>query len=567
MGKLRQLINLLLSTVLSVFEHLEFNGAVMTNRLPGSYIATGNIPNATTSYHGEVLSLLFGFCEGAMKFNNRVFIYGDRLIRVNLNWIRDYVLTMKGFRYTEKDLRSFPDLLLEKQHDKGFFYEIIAPVSDMHSGRPWIRNGVITQISSPECCYYEEGMDFGLCRLELEADIEYLMVEGVHMVWQATGDDQWLAQAMPKLEKGLDYICSDPLRWDRHYQLVKRPRTLDTWDFLDNMRSSYDRAIHPDDPMGIFHGDNTGLYNARLIMAKLHRYLGNDAAAQRHEELAAALCERIMTLLWNGDFFRHFLALDPVDYGVDEERQMSLSNAYALNRNILSFAEKKRVIAAYRAMRDKYQGEYDDFRNLEPPYPMFHSRKAGQYVNGAIAPFVAGQLALGAFETGEESYGVDILKRMARKISRDGKVAFLYDWEGQDIGGGPRCWCGAELMHAECAGLAGVVDNDKLFADVTLSPRFAAACEPRASVRLEYACSDKAVEYDFAADYQARRLSVKLFSDHRHAKLRLYLPDGASASAVSRNGQPTAWHDELVGQSHYACVDSLAAGDTIVVQY
>ena len=98
------------------------------------------------------------------------------------------------------------------------------------------------------------------------------------MVWQATGDDQWLAQAMPKLEKGLDYTCSDPLRWDRHYQLVKRPRTLDTWDFLDNMRSSYDRAIHPDDPMGIFHGDNTGLYNARLIMAKLHRYLGNDAA-------------------------------------------------------------------------------------------------------------------------------------------------------------------------------------------------------------------------------------------------------------------------------------------------
>lgn len=539
----------------------------MTNRLPGSYIATGNIPNGATAYHTEQLSHLFGFCEGAMKFNNRVFIYGDQLIRVNLHWIRDYVLTMKGFRYTEKDIRSFPDLLLEKQHEKGFFYEIIAPVTDIHSGRPWVREGVVTQMSSPECCYYEEGMDFGLCRLELEADIEYLMVEGVHMIWQATGDDQWLIQAMPKLEKGLDYICSDPLRWDKHYQLAKRPRTLDTWDFLDNMRSSYDRAIHPDDPMGIFHGDNTGLYNARLIMAKLHRYLGNEAAAKRHEELAAVLRERIMTLLWNGDFFRHFLALDPVDYGVDEERQMSLSNAYALNRNILSFDEKKRVIAAYRAMRDKYQGEYDDFRNLEPPYPIFHGRKAGQYVNGAIAPFVAGQLALGAFETGEESYGVDILKRMARKISRDGKVAFLYDWEGKDIGGGPRCWCGAELMHAECAGLAGVVDNDKLFADVTLSPRFAAAREPRASVRLEYACSGQAVEYDFAADYQARSLSVKLFSDHRHAKLRLYLPDGAGAKAVSRNGQPTAWHDELVGQSHYACVDSLAAGDTIIVQY
>ena len=66
---------------------------------------------------------------------------------------------------------------------------------------------------------------------------------------------------------------------------------------------------------------------------------------------------------------------------------------------------------------------------------------------------------------------------------RDGKIAFLYDWEGRDIGGGPRCWCGAEIMHAECAGLAGVVDNDRLFRDVTLSPRFAAAREPEAHVR------------------------------------------------------------------------------------
>ena len=95
--------------------------------LPGSFIATGNIPYATTGYHEEPLSLLFGMCNGAMQFNNRVFLYGDRLIRVNLNWIRDYILTMKGFRYTEPDLVSFPDLLLEKQHPKGFFYEIIAP--------------------------------------------------------------------------------------------------------------------------------------------------------------------------------------------------------------------------------------------------------------------------------------------------------------------------------------------------------------------------------------------------------------------------------------------------------
>ena len=89
----------------------------MKNRLPGSFVAVGKIPYAMTSYHKDPLSLLFGMCTGAMEWNNRVFLYGERMVRVNLNWIRDYVLTLKGFRYTERDLTSFPDLVLEKQHE------------------------------------------------------------------------------------------------------------------------------------------------------------------------------------------------------------------------------------------------------------------------------------------------------------------------------------------------------------------------------------------------------------------------------------------------------------------
>lgn len=540
----------------------------MKNRLQGSFITVGNIPNATTSYHGEPLSLLFGMCNGAMQFNNRVFLYGDRLIRVNLNWIRDYVLTMKGFRYTERDLTSFPDLLLEKQHEKGFFYEIIAPVQDIHSGRPRPDGkGGMRRLSPEECCFYEPGLDFGLCRLELEADIEYLMVEGVYMIWQACGEDAYLHRNLPRLEKGLRYIMSDPLRWDPAFGLAKRPRTLDTWDFLDRTSSSWDRSVHPDDPMGIFHGDNTGLYHAKRLMAEMYRALGEETSARRHEDEAAALRERIMKHLWNGRFFRHFLPLDPADYGVDEAEQMSLSNAYALNRNILAFDERLQIINAYRAMRNKYGGELDDFRNLEPPYPVFKGMKAGEYVNGAVAPFVAGQLALGAFETGEESYGVDILKRMGRKISRDGKVAFLYNWQGQDIGGGPRCWCGAELMHAECAGLAGVVDNGKLFRNVTFSPRFAAAGENRAYVRLEYAASGASAEYEFRADYEQRKLEFRLVSGHGKAKLRMLIPGGCTPLKVLISGDPVEFSDETVGGSHYAVVEQLPAGSIAEIWY
>ena len=185
----------------------------MFSRIEGSFIATANIPDAATAFHGEPLSLLFGMCAGAMEFNNRVFLYRhDEPVRVNLNWIRDYILTLKGFRYTERDIRSFPDLLLERQHEKGFFYEIVAPLTDMHSGAPFRHDGREYRITSEECALREPGSRFGLCRLELEADIEYLMAEGVHMIWQATGDDEWLQRNLPRVEKGLRYIMTDPLR-------------------------------------------------------------------------------------------------------------------------------------------------------------------------------------------------------------------------------------------------------------------------------------------------------------------------------------------------------------------
>lgn len=531
----------------------------MRNRLPGSFIATGNIPNATTGYKKTPLSSLFSICDGAMQYNDRVFMYNDRLVRVNLNWIRDYMLTAKGFRYTERDLTSFPDLLLETQHESGFFYEIVAPVTDCHSGVPF-GGTPPTQMVEPPYSLHEPGCKFGLCRLELEADIEYLMVEGCHLIWQATGDDDWLREQLPRLEKGIRYMMTSPVRWDETHQLVKRPHTLDTWDFTNRMSSAHDRMIRPEDPMGIFHGDNTGLYDALQRLAWLKRYFGEEAQARQYEEQADALRERIMKHLWNGRFFRHFLMLDPADYGVDETYQMSLSNAYALNRGLLTLEQRKSVLAAYRACRKKYQGELDDFRNLEPPFAQFMGRGPGEYVNGANAPFVAGQLATAAFECGEEAYGADILDRIGSKFLRDGKVSFLYDWNEQDIGGGPRCWCGAEVMHAMTAGLAGVVDQGKLFRDVTLSPRFAAAGEDHAYVRLEYAASGAAVEYEWRGAADGSSSDFTLVSDHEHCRLRLFVAQGRQPVSATLNGAPAEFVTETVGDSVYAVFAAVPAG-------
>ena len=48
-------------------------------------------------------------------------------------------------------------------------------------------------------CSMRRGVDSAY-PLELEADIEYLMVEGVHMIWQATGDDAWMIRQLPRLK-------------------------------------------------------------------------------------------------------------------------------------------------------------------------------------------------------------------------------------------------------------------------------------------------------------------------------------------------------------------------------
>ena len=522
-----------------------------------SFIATSYMPAATTGYHLAPLSSMFSMCNSAIQWNNRTFMVGDRNVRVNLNWIRDYVLTLKSMRYVEPEIKSFPDILLENQTPEGFFFEIIAPVTDGHSGA-FVRD---------DCRKVLPDTDFGLCRLEIEADVEYLMVEGLYLIWQATGDDAYLRKNLPRVEKGIEYIMTNPKRWDKSLGLAKRPYTIDTWDFLNRASSQTDRSIHPDDPMGIMHGDNTGLYQAQTLLSKMFAQIGDNSRSEYWLKESEALKERINKTLWNGEFYKHYVMIDKVDYGVDMEKQLSLSNAYDINRGTATPEMARSVIESYRAMRKKYGGEFDDFRTLEPAFPEFKGLKAGTYTNGAIGFFIAGELAVSAFENGMEDYGVDILYRVGKKVSKDGKMSFLYDYTGEDRAGGPRCWIGSEMMFALTRGLAGVVDNGALFKDVTISPRFVAADEKRAHVFLKYRASDAHIEYKFSFDKSAEKIGFELVSKHDKAKLRMLLPAGTEAANLEINGKPAESKIEDVFGSKYLVCESFPSGGKGVISY
>ncbi|MFW5830249.1 MAG: hypothetical protein ACOCXA_08305, partial [Planctomycetota bacterium] len=101
------------------------------------------------------------------------------------------------------------------------------------------------------------------------------------------------------------------------------------------------------------------------------------------------------------------------DFGVDESSQVSLSNAYALNRGI-RHEQAAAIITTYqrirRAMPDDSPAE---FFMIYPPFQKGWGPHAspGQYTNGGVTGIVAGELARGAFTHGFEDYGVDILER------------------------------------------------------------------------------------------------------------------------------------------------------------
>ena len=128
-----------------------------------------------------------------------VFVDGRTLV-CQLNWIRDHIHQMKGYRHWEYDLTSFLDFILDTQRADGQFYELIKQLDDFH----WT-------FVPPDCRILYPEDDQSLVRLALEADIEYLMVEGCLQAWRVTGDDAWLRGHS---REQADQRRRSPLRWN-----------------------------------------------------------------------------------------------------------------------------------------------------------------------------------------------------------------------------------------------------------------------------------------------------------------------------------------------------------------
>jgi len=472
-------------------------------------------------------------------------------------WIRDNPDMMRAYKYWERDMKSLIDHFAETQTEKGWIFDYFT--------------------MTPEKVPCEKENWAKYVRVPTEADVEYTFIKAVYLAWQATGDDAWLKRLLPRMEKALRYVLTDPWRWDPKTKLVKRGLTIDTWDFdyTAGRHSWLNFQITDQTFWGIMHGDSSGYYEAFMNMRKFYRHLHNDERADYWRRFAEAYRRRANKVSFNGRFYTHHVPLVPRKIeGVDESEQLSLSNPKDINRGMATHEMAVSIIREYQRRRETTKA-FAEWFSIDPPFPsgIFGDEKLveGAYCNGGIMPLVGGELARAAFEHGFESYGVETLLKY-EELTRNNESYLWYFPDGRhatvETSTSPDAsptdgWGSSAMVYALMEGLAGVEDEQKLFQYVRLSPRWIAAGRDEAIVQCVYGASGAFIEYEFEHDVTRKEITLHLKGKAK-IDLHLLLPSGAKATEVRVEGKKVRHRNVRVEDSPYVDVSFSLRGKCAV---
>jgi len=190
--------------------------------------------------------------------------------------------------------------------------------------------------------------------------------------------------------------------------------------------------------------------------------------ARHWSSYAEAFQRRANKVCFNGTFYTHHVHLVPVSIdGVDESRQLSLSNPMNINRGLATHAMAVSILREYQ-QRGKAQGAFADWFSLDPPMPdgIYGDDKlvAGAYCNGGLLPLVGGELARAAFDHGFEEYGVAQLLKY-EQLTANNETYLWYFPDGRkstvETSTSPDAsptdgWGSSAMLYALFEGLAGL---------------------------------------------------------------------------------------------------------------
>lgn len=475
-------------------------------------------------------------------------------------WIRDHADILRGGKYVEADVQGAVSLFAEHQAASGRLFDYVTTEAgtEPENWEKWVR-------------------------VPVEADVEYRFVQAARLAWQASGDDAWMESMLPHLERALAYTHTHPWRWDAAHGLVKRPYTIDTWDFdyTAGRNPWLNFQITDDTFWGIMHGDVSGFYEAAVLLGRLYAHFDLNDDATRWAALAQEVRARANALLFNGRFYTHFHKLTPVTIdGVDEAEQLSLSNPMAINRGLATHEIAVAILREYQRRRAS-TGAFAEWFSIDPPFPpgTFGDDKLvpGAYVNGGIMPLVGGELARAAFEHGFETYGYDILRQYAAMIEQSGETYLWYFPDGRastvETSTSPDAlptdgWGSAAMLYAFVEGLCGIEDRAHSYRTVRCAPRWAVTPETDVTMRVRYAASGAGFGYRYRHDVENRRITLDLEAEETDVALHLLLPPGAQPQTLTWDGDALPLDAVRIERSVYVDAQrSVKGGATVEVTY
>ncbi len=348
---------------------------------------------------------------------NRIVFHTDGAIfHVPNTTSRGNALTIRGSRYFMNDVRHGLDLHSRYQRDDGLVWDFaVETLPNMPNQFEWRFQPQFTTRSK------DGGTVFA--RQPGQNDVEHEFIRGIYNLWQCTGDDDWMNSKLDNCLSAMRFSGSNEWFWSDKYKLLKRPYTIDGWDYVSNydimtLPTSADHCLaQPGKTVyGVMHGDNTGMADACDKLALMLNFADRYEEAKEASDFADSLRVRLNKIAWNGEFYTHHVSEDPSfkrDFGVDESTQVSLSNSCALNRGI-SHDKAVAIIKTYQRIQDeKPEASPAEFFMIYPPFQKGWGSFSStwQYANGSNSGIIAGELARGAFHHGYEEYGADILYR------------------------------------------------------------------------------------------------------------------------------------------------------------
>ena len=342
--------------------------------------------------------------------------HNGRVYQFFANWIFDHTLILKGMKYFWPDLKDAIDFFADTQRDDGMIWENCYPGTPDYNFFDWKFNydGFVKKIGDGS---------WQLRRAPVESHVEQYFVEGLYATWKATGDTQWMKGKLDCAMRALRFVTKSPYRWSEKHRLMHRGFTIDTWDYVSDDQQRFGGSVFMvylgKSEFGVFHGDNTNLILQCRNLAEMLTAAGRADEGREFTKLADEVETRLNALAWNGNYYIHWIPENPdykPDVGVDMSTQVSLSNAYALNRGIAHDKCMSILNTYQRIRREMPSSSPGEFYGIYPPFQKdFTLNVPGlvwEYCNGGVLVVVGGELAHGAFEHGCETYGADILRRI-----------------------------------------------------------------------------------------------------------------------------------------------------------